>query len=107
MSSVHVAYHRPRLRSRLDHASLVLLQAIRVDDWHADRAGRQLLARVYGDRRVLELLRARVARAMLTRPTRTDLRAAATLDSAMSLLRLPESSAEPRVPAQRSGGAHA
>jgi hypothetical protein len=105
MSSAHVAYHRPRPRSRLDQASLVLLQAIRVDDWRADAAGRQLLARVHGDRRVLELLRARVARAMLTRPTRTDLRAAATLESAMGLLRAPEPARAPRVPAQRGGGA--
>lgn len=106
MSSAHVAYHRPRLRSRLDQASLVLLQAIRVEDWRAEAAGRQLLARVHGDRRVLEFLRARVARAMLSGPTRTDLRAAATIDSAMDLLRIPESPRERRVPVQRSGRAH-
>lgn len=106
MSSAHVAYHRPRLRSRLDQASLVLLQAIRVDGWRADAAGRQLLARVHGDRRVLELLRARVARAMLARPTRTDLRAAATLESAIGLLRPPEWSGGPPVPPQRNGGTH-
>lgn len=105
MSSAHVAYHRPRPRSRLDQASLVLLQAVRVDDWRADAAGRQLLVRVHGDRRVLELLRARVARAMLTRPTRTDLRASATLASAMSLLAAPLPTVS-KVPAQRSGAAH-
>ena len=103
MSPASAAYRRPRLRSRLDRASLVLLQATRVDDWRAEAAGRQLLARVQGDRRVLELLRARVARAMLTRPTRTDLRAAATLESAMGMLRLPEPAGPPSMPAQRRG----
>lgn len=104
MSSLSVTYPRPRHRSRLDQASIFLLKAVMVDDWGPDAAGRELLGRLHDDRRLLELLRARVARAMLGRTTGTDLRAAATLERALGLL---AEAASITVPAQRTGGADA
>lgn len=102
MTAITLAHPRPRPRNRLDHASVVLLRSVMAENWQAERAGRDLLRRLHDDRRTLELLRARVARALLGRPTRIAQRAAATVDCALSAL------AEDRpagIPQQRDGHA--
>ena len=85
MSTVPVvAFPRPRTRRRVDLASVSLLKSVMSDTWRPDQAADDLLARVHDDRRVLRLMRARLSRAMLDRPTRIIERAAITLDHALS-----------------------
>ena len=67
-------------------ASVVLLRSVMDDRWHADEASARLLSEVHGDRPLLRLLRARLSRAMLERPTPTTERALTTLDRALSPL---------------------
>jgi len=54
------------------------------DGWRAEPAGRALRALVRGDTQLLRVLHARVARAMLDRPTAADARALATLEQALA-----------------------
>lgn len=76
--------HRTAVHSRLDHAVLVLLRLVTdPQGWDAERAARDLRSRL-GDDRMLPLLRARVAHAMIERQTPTDDRALATLDHALT-----------------------
>lgn len=84
MSTASVAYPRPRVRNRVDHASIALLRAVMADSWRPEKAARDLLTRVRGDRRVLRLMRAKLSRAMLERPTRITERAVLTLDHALA-----------------------
>lgn len=84
MSTASVAYPRARIRTRVDHASVALLRSVMSDGWRPEKAARDLLASVHGDRRVLRLIRARVSRAALERQTRITERASATLDRALS-----------------------
>ncbi len=102
MDMASVAYPRPRVRTQVDHASIALLRSVMAEGWRPETAARELLVRVRGDRRVLRLLRARVSRAMLERPTRITERATVTLDHALAA---PSHSATPVVP--RQGGGHA
>lgn len=104
MSVLPVDYPRARPRNRIDHASVVLLRTVMAADWHPEVAARELLRRLGHDRLVLELLRGRVARAMLRRSTQTDVRASTTIRHAMNLL---DERVEPAVPAQRKGAADA
>ena len=83
----------------MDQAVLALLRVVRVRPWRAEEAGRHLRARLNDDR-LLHLLRARVAQAMLDRPTRTDERAFATLECALSDVPPPPTD-RVRVPRQR------
>lgn len=84
MSTASVAYPRPRVRNRVDHASIALLRAVMADGWRPEKAARDLVTRVRGDRRVLRLMRAKLSRAMLDRPTRITERAVLTLDHALA-----------------------
>jgi hypothetical protein len=86
MSSLAVHPFRPRTRhdTPLDNASRVLLRSVMTDSWQPEEAARDLLRRLEGDSLMLRLLRARVSRALLTRPTRIAARAAATLDLALT-----------------------
>lgn len=102
MDTASMAYPRPRVRTRVDHASIALLRAVMADAWRPEKAARELLLRVHGDRRVLRLLRARVSRALLERPTRIKERAATTLDLALATPAPPRTTMIPR-----QGGAHA
>jgi hypothetical protein len=72
------------------------------DGWRPETAARELLVRVRGDRRVLRLLRARVSRAMLERPTRITERATITLDHALAA-----AGRTGAVVVPRQGGGHA
>jgi len=54
------------------------------DGWRPERAAKELLTRVRGDHRVLRLMRAKLSRAMLERPTRITERAVLTLDHALA-----------------------
>lgn len=78
--------HSPAARAGgpLDHAAVALLRLVMSDGWRVEPAGRALRAMVHGDARVLRVLQARVARAMLERPTRTDVRARATIEQALA-----------------------
>jgi hypothetical protein len=69
--------------TRLDQAVVALLRVVMVRGWGPEEAARDLRTRLDDDRLLLHLLRARVAHAMLERPTRTDERAFATLDCAL------------------------
>jgi hypothetical protein len=69
--------------TRLDQALLALLRVTEVRGWAPEEAARHLRMRLNDDRVLLHLLRARVAHAMLERPTRTDERAFATLECAL------------------------
>jgi hypothetical protein len=75
----------PHLRnvSRLDLAILKLVRLVLADDWQADAAGERLRFHVGEDQQVLRLLRARVAQAMLKRPSALGMRATATLAHAL------------------------
>jgi len=84
MNTASVAYPRLRVRNRVDHASIALLRAVMADGWRPEKAARELLKRVRGDRRVLRLMKAKLSRAMLDRPTRITERAVLTLDHALA-----------------------
>ena len=62
----------------------MLLHLVMAEGWRAEPAGRALRALVRADTYVLRLLHARVARAMLDRPTAAGGRALATLEHALS-----------------------
>jgi hypothetical protein len=74
----------PRRQTRLAYAAAVLLQVVRSRGWCPENAARELRSRLGDDRDLLRLLNARVSRAMLARPTRTDARAHATLQLALA-----------------------
>lgn len=103
MNTPSVAYPRTRVRSRVDHASAVLLRSVMADSWQPERAARELVATVHSDRRILVFLRAKLSRAALERPTRITERAAATLERALVAV---EARAGSTV-LPRQGGAHA
>jgi hypothetical protein len=70
-------------RCQTDRAAVVLLRLVAdPDDWDREDAALELRGQ-FDDVRLLHLLRARVAHAMLDRPTPTDLRALATLERAL------------------------
>jgi hypothetical protein len=71
-------------QTRLAYAAAVLLQVVRSRGWCPENAARELRSRLDDDRDLIRLLNARVSRAMLVRPTRTDARAHATLELALS-----------------------
>lgn len=75
---------RARRSSPLERAAATLLRLVRSDTWKPEPAAQDLRARVHNDQMLLRLLHARVARAMLDRPTETDVRARATLERAMA-----------------------
>lgn len=74
---------RTAQRCRTDRAAVALLRLVADrDDWDLEKAAHELRSQ-FDDVRLLQLLRARVAHAMLDRPTPTDLRALATLERAL------------------------
>lgn len=84
MSST-ITTHFPRQRRRIDVALVELVRAVAYDDgWSQEGAAQRMLAAVSGDPTVLRVLKARVARALLARPTHMDLRAAAVLELALA-----------------------
>jgi hypothetical protein len=62
---------------------VALLRVVMVRNWAPEEAALHLRACLDDDRMLLHLLRARVAQAMLERPTHTDERAFATLECAL------------------------
>ena len=104
MYTAPVAYPRYRARTRLDHASIALLRAVMADGWRPERAARELLVRVNGDRRLLRLMRAKLSRAMLDRPTLITERAATTIDHALAA---PVENGVRTAMIPRQGGGHA
>jgi hypothetical protein len=76
-----------------------------VHGWGPEEAARRLRVRLNDDRRLMQLLRARVAHAMLERPTRTDERAFATLEHALGEHDQSDPVRLARVPRQRRGPA--
>lgn len=102
MTALPVMLPRHRPLGRADHAALVLLREVRAESWQAEDAARELLVRLGHDRLLLQLLRARVARRLLGRHSRYDLRASATLAVALELL-----GGDAVVPSQRQAGSHA
>ena len=103
MHNVSVVYPRPRVRTRVDHAFLALLRSVMADGWRPEKAAQDLLVTVHDDRRMLRLLRARLSRAMLDRPTRITDRATLTLDHALGKP-VAQQSRGTAIPQQ--GGAH-
>lgn len=95
MNTVVVSFPHPRSRarqrSRIDRASVALLRVVMADEWDADSAAHDLLSRIHGDRGLIRVLRARVARAMLAHPTDLDRRALETLDRALTIAPEPRS----------------
>ena len=71
--------------------------------WGPEEAARRLRVRLNDDRRLLQLLRARVAQAMLERPTHTDERAFATLEHALGQHDQSGPGRPVRLPRQRRG----
>ncbi|MGN6576954.1 MAG: hypothetical protein ACTHKG_14835 [Nocardioides sp.] len=78
-------------QTRLAYAAAVLLRVVRSRGWCPENAAQELRSRLDDDRDLLRLLNARVSRVMLTRPTRTDARAHATLE--LALAGIPQESA--------------
>ena len=70
-------------RHDVEDAALELVNAVMDEGWSSAAAGRRVWARARGDRHVLLLLRARVARHLAGRHSPIDERAAATLDAAL------------------------
>ncbi|HZJ06187.1 MAG TPA: hypothetical protein VFD59_12050 [Nocardioidaceae bacterium] len=85
---------RTHRRSPLDQAVVELVRIVRADGWTPDTAADELRRRFRGNPGVLRLLRARVARAMLERPTTLGMRATLTLERA-------QPSGEPKAPLGR------
>lgn len=81
---------RPRGRSRVDQVTIALLRTVMADSWRADQAADQLLLRTRADSRLLRLVRARLSRSMLDRPTRIHQRATVTVDKALTRARASE-----------------
>ena len=80
---------RTAMRCRLDLAARTLMHLVADRrGWSRESAALELRARLDDDQ-VLHLLRARVALAMLERPTPTDRRALATLEYALRPARSP------------------
>lgn len=75
---------RPTRPTRLAYAAAVLFRVVTARGWRAETAASDLRIRLHDDRALLRLLQARVARAMLVRPTETDERAHATLALALA-----------------------
>lgn len=84
MTTRSVAYRKSSLGSRANKACAVLLRSVMSDDWQPEVAARTLLDEIHDDPRLLRILRAKVSRVMLTRPTQIADRAAATLDCAVA-----------------------
>jgi hypothetical protein len=103
MDTPPVVYPRTRIRTRVDHASLALLRSVMAEGWKPEKAARDLLAVVRGDRRVLVLVHAKLSRATLDRPTRITERAALTVQQALAAA--DRGPGQAVIPAQ--GGAHA
>jgi len=74
----------------VDQATIALLRAVMADSWRADQAADELLLRTRADSRLLRLVRARLSRSMLDRPTRIHQRAAVTVDKALTRARARE-----------------
>jgi len=68
------------IRTRADRAALELVRIVVADGWTPSSAADELRVRVDGDLATLRLLRARVAKVMLQRPTRLGVRASITLE---------------------------
>lgn len=75
---------RPARPTRLAYAAAVLAREVTERGWRAETAAHDLRAKLHDDRPLLRLLQAKVARAMLTRPTEIDERAHATLALALA-----------------------
>jgi hypothetical protein len=103
VSTIHVAHPRPRTRTQADHAFVALLRAVMAEGWRPEEAARELLETVRQDLRLLRLVRARISRAMLERPTAITERATLTLDVALSTRVAGSVSG---VPLPRHGGTH-
>lgn len=84
---IPVAPVRTARQTRLAYAAAVLLRVVEASGGRAEIAARDLRAHLHDDRTLLRLLNARVSRAMLVRPTNTDVRAHATLELALAGLR--------------------
>jgi hypothetical protein len=79
------AHHiRPYGRSRVDQATIALLRTAMSDGWRPDQAAEELLLRTRGDSRLLRLVRAKLSRSMLDRPTRIHQRATLIVDKALT-----------------------
>jgi hypothetical protein len=87
----------------VDHAFLALVRAVMAEGWRAEDAARELLESVRQDRRLLRLVHARIARAMLERPTGITERATLTLELALST---GAAEATSGAPFPRQGGMH-
>ena len=74
---------RTSRRHDVEGAALELIHSVMDDDWSSEEAGRRVWFRAHGDRHVLLLLRARVARHLAGRHSPIDERAAAPLDAAL------------------------
>lgn len=95
---------RTSRRPDVEGAALELIHSVMADDWSRETAGRRVWFRAHGNRHVLLLLRARVARHLAGRHSPIDERAAATLDSALRTSEPPTVGfADPSVPTQSIG----
>ena len=97
---------RTTRRQDCEETALELVHSVMDDDWSSDTAGRRVWTRARGDRNVLLLLRARVARHLAGMHSPIDERAAATLDAALRADEIPShtlSGQELLVPRQSTG----
>ena len=82
--NAHLPPSRAAVSQRpLNRAAAALLRLVMAEGWRVEPAGRAMRALAGGDPQLLRLLHARVARAMLDRPTAADARALATLAQAL------------------------
>lgn len=104
MNTPYVVHARPRVRNRVDHASVMLLRSVMAEEQRPEDVVRDLLAVVGGDRRVLALMRAKLSKATAERPTTITRRAIRVLDQALSATADQVGPGEVAVPMQ--GGRH-
>ena len=94
---------RTPYRQDVDGTALELIHSVMADDWSSETAGRRVWFRAHGNRHVLLILRARVARHLAGRHSPIDERAAATLDAALRTDLPAVGFADPSVPTQSTG----
>lgn len=83
MSQRSLLDSRASRRRQLETTAAELVHCAMSAEWSCAAASARLLDRAGGDRRLLLLLRARVARHLMTSPTRVGRRAAAAIETAL------------------------
>lgn len=86
---------RSSLRPQVEDTAAELIHSVMAQDWSDEAAGQRVLDRARGDRHLLLVLRARIARRLIGRPSPIGERAVAALNVALDTV--PEDTADKEV----------